>query len=215
MHTTSPIPGLDLFEYRVPLLSNEVEVFFGVVPDNLEDFVFATQAVQAEAMKFIIERFRTQMWRRTGILWWNIIDGWPQFSDAVVDYYFEKKLAYEFIERAQKPVCLAIREEADGSLLLVGVNDSRENIHLKYSVSDVESKQTVLEGEVVASPNSATPVAKVPSGNQGMYRISWDSEIGSETSHFVFGKTPYDLGAYKEMLQENYRAVGAVQKGVS
>ena len=27
---------------------------------------------------------------RTGLIWWNLIDRWPQFSDAIVDYYMEK-----------------------------------------------------------------------------------------------------------------------------
>ena len=27
------------------------------------------------------------LWRRTGIIWWNVIDGWPQISDAVMDWY--------------------------------------------------------------------------------------------------------------------------------
>ena len=47
---------------------------------------------KAEAKKFFIESARLRKWRTSGILWWNVIDGWPQFSDAVVDYYFGKKL---------------------------------------------------------------------------------------------------------------------------
>lgn len=31
--------------------------------------------------------------------------GCPQFSDAVVDYYFTKKLAFSYIKRSQNPLC--------------------------------------------------------------------------------------------------------------
>ena len=59
---------------------------FGAVPDDLETFALASQITQAEAKKFFIESTRLRKWRTSGILWWNVIDGWPQFSDAIVDY---------------------------------------------------------------------------------------------------------------------------------
>ena len=62
--------------------------------------------------KFFIESTRLRKWQTSGILWWNLLDGWPQFSDAVVDYYFGKKLAYHYIRRAQRPVCVFISEPA-------------------------------------------------------------------------------------------------------
>ena len=62
---------------------------------------------------------------RSGILWWNVIDGWPQFSDAIVDYYFGKKLAYHYIRRVQRPVCVIVGEPGPGKYLPVVVcNDT-------------------------------------------------------------------------------------------
>jgi beta-mannosidase len=52
--------------------------------------VLASQISQAEADKFFIELSRMRKWQRTGILWWNLRDGWPIISDAVVDYYGRK-----------------------------------------------------------------------------------------------------------------------------
>ncbi|MCL2776280.1 MAG: hypothetical protein FWD71_23505, partial [Oscillospiraceae bacterium] len=94
LHCTSPVPELHLYDYRVALMLNQVAAVFDKPVDNLKDFAMASQIVQAEAKKFFIELFRGSKWRRSGILWWNIIDGWTQMSDAVVDYYFDKKLAY-------------------------------------------------------------------------------------------------------------------------
>ena len=72
-------------------MANQVRELFGVVPDDLETFALASQITQAEAKKYFIEMTRLRKWRTSGILWWNVIDGWPQFSDAVVDYYFERQ----------------------------------------------------------------------------------------------------------------------------
>ena len=86
--------------------------------------------------KFFIERFRGEKWRRTGIIWWNLVDGWPQISDAIVDYYYCKKLAYHFIKRSQEPVCLMISETKAEDLILVGANEYLEDKTVKYTVTD-------------------------------------------------------------------------------
>jgi beta-mannosidase len=207
LHATSPIPGVDLFDYRVDLLAQQVATFFDHVPENIDDYAFASQVCQAEGLKLIIERFRSQMWRRTGVLWWNIMDGWPQFSDAVVDYYFEKKLAYEFIRRAQEALCLVIRGEENGTLVLVAINDTREDRCLDYCVQDVQSERVVAHGEARAKGDAAVVIATVPDpGDQpGMYRLRWTAggEVG--TNHFLYGKTPYDLTVYRELLAQTYR----------
>lgn len=53
----------------------------------------ASQIAQAEALKFLIERVRIMKWYTGGIIWWNVIDGWPQFSDAIVYGGWLKKIA--------------------------------------------------------------------------------------------------------------------------
>ena len=37
---------------------NQVRLLFGEVPSKLDDFIFASQSVQAEAMKYFIEMWR-------------------------------------------------------------------------------------------------------------------------------------------------------------
>ena len=78
---------------RFMLMEKQIRQLFGEVPDTAEKFALASQISQAEADKFYIELFRCKKPVKSGVLWWNLIDGWPQFSDAVVDYYFKKKLA--------------------------------------------------------------------------------------------------------------------------
>ena len=96
--------------YRIKLMANQVKELFGAIPDNIEDFILASQISQAEAKKFFVEMTRLNKWRSTGLIWWNVMDGWPQFSDAIVDYYFNKKLAYYYIRRVQQPVCVMVDE---------------------------------------------------------------------------------------------------------
>lgn len=76
-------------------------------PTTPEDYILASQISQAEAKKYFIERMRVGRPKKTGIIWWNLLDGWPQMSNAVVDYFFTKKLAYEYIKQSQAPFCIA------------------------------------------------------------------------------------------------------------
>ena len=210
LHSTSPIPGVDLYDYRVELMAKMVRNMFGTVPANLEDFSFASQVCQAEGMKHFIEFFRSEKWRRTGVIWWNVKDGWPQFSDAIVDYYFQKKLAYHFIKRAQRPLCLLGRERG-GVLRLFVSNDTRREELVSYQVQDQDTGKVVAAGEVLAHADSAAQIGSfnlVPN-TPSFLIFRWQSALGESVSHLLCGTAPYDLTAYRRWLNSAYGGLKA------
>ncbi len=202
LHCTSPVPGCDLFDYRVELMAKQVRAVFGEAPDNLDDYAFASQAVQAEAKKFFIEMFRAAKWRRTGIIWWNLIDGWPQFSDAVVDYYFRPKLAYSFIRRAQRRVALVLREPESDRQELVACNDLREAVDVRFSVEDVQSGEVLASGTGQCPGDAVAGLASIPydPAKQTLYAIRWRDVLGDGTSHYLAGTPPFRLEDYRSWL---------------
>ncbi|MBE6953074.1 MAG: glycoside hydrolase family 2 [Ruminococcaceae bacterium] len=199
------------YAYRIRLMADQVKTLFGSTPATLADFSAASQISQAEAKKFFIERFRIGKWRRTGILWWNLIDGWPQISDAVVDYYYDKKLAYDYIKRSQQPLCLMFDEpDAAGEITLVAVNDLQKDCAISYRVSDALSGETIAAGETVAAANTSAAVCKVPTeaGEQRFYRIEWTSDGTRGDNHFMTGLKGIDLASYRQALQNcGFRSV--------
>ncbi len=203
LHCTDPVPECSSYSYRVELMANQVRVLFGDVPDTLEEFAFASQASQLEAKKFFIERFRTAKWRRTGLIWWNMLDGWPQFSDAVVDYYFRKKLAYEAIRRVQQPLCVSLCEPEDDRQLALACNDTREALDLTYAVTDLDTGAVLCQGSALAAANSNTPLAEIPfeAGAQRCYRITWDSPLGAGINHYLAGTPPFNLAHYRTWIE--------------
>ena len=87
---------------RNNLMTNQTKIMFGSVARDLETFVEQSQTVQAEAMKTFCEMFRSRKFTRfNGLIWWNVRDGWPQISDAVVDWYGGKKPAYYALKAVQ------------------------------------------------------------------------------------------------------------------
>ena len=209
LHSTNPRLDTSLFsppEHRVNLMFNQVKALFGKAPESLEDFVFASQATQAEAKKFFIERFRSAKWRRTGILWWNLMDGWPQFSDAIVDYYFNRKLAYDFIRRSQQDVCVMLREPESDSQRIIGVNDFRREVSIRFVIRDLAARRDVFSGDHVLPANSVKVVGSLPfdPNRQTLYRIEWSSGETIGLNHYLAGRPPFDLPLYRRWLTEAF-----------
>ena len=67
-------------------------------------FGLASQIAQAEEKKTFIESTRPRKWNTSSILWWNVIDGWPQFSDAVVDYHIDHTGGVQELRQACGPL---------------------------------------------------------------------------------------------------------------
>lgn len=188
---------------RNNLMLNQVSILFGSVPDDLDDFVFASQSVQAEAMKYFVEMWRSRKFERTGIIWWNVRDGWPIISDAVVDYYGSKKLAYYFLQNVQKNVCLLINDPVDGAYPLVAVNDTRLPAEGTVTVTDVATGKEVFKGSYNVSPNGRQCVSNLPvMKGQGMLQIRYDANGESCSNHFLYGEPPYKLKEYKGWLDK-------------
>ncbi len=172
--------------YRIPLMVRQVERLFGKDYGTIEEFALKSQISQAEAVKFFIEHFRIQKWYRTGIIWWNVIDGWPQISDAVVDWYGRKKIAYEYIKRSQQPIALMCDEpDENGKINLVAVNDGQEDTELEYTVTEALSGTVVLSGICTAKTDSATKVGELEEKPDSIYIISYNGKNVNGINHFV------------------------------
>ena len=203
-HCTAPAGRDDERQYRVELMANQIKELFGIEPGDLETFILASQISQAEAKKFFIEMTRLKKWRRTGVIWWNLMDGWPQFSDAVVDYYFGKKLAYHYIKRAQLPVCLMIDEPENWHVDLMVGNDTRTDSRGTYRVRDADSGETLLSGAFGsrANSNASLGAIRVSRSDQRLFLIDWSIEGVTYGNHYLLGTPPFSLERYRGWLVE-------------
>lgn len=212
VHATCDTLSDHPYAYRIPLMANQIKELFGSIPDNLEEFALASQISQAEAMKFFIELFRQQNAWRSGIIWWNIMDCWPQFSDAVVDYYFVKKLAYWYIKEAQNPLLVVLAEPKDWKQEVLVVNDTKESVSLSYRIQDAETETVIAEGKCSMEAHRSVDTGAIPysQGDKRLYAITWKTADGVEgKSHYLAGNPPFDLHWYKELaskigLLDNY-----------
>ena len=198
-----PLPFFVEFEGRNDLMTKQINLLFGFRPKTLEDFIGASQSTQAEAMKYFVEKFRGERFRRTGIIWWNVRDGWPILSDAIVDYYNSKKLAYSYLWNAQRTVCLLINDEEDGVLPLRAVNDSFIPAEGKVKVTDVESGKVLYNGKFNVGSNDRSLVAglPVPQG-QGVLLIEYETDGQKYRNHYLYGAPPFDFKSYQRWMKK-------------
>jgi beta-mannosidase len=184
---------------RNNLMINQVRELFGEVPTDLDQFIFASQTVQAEAMKYFVEFWRMDKFSRTGILWWNLRDGWPLVSDAITDYYCSKKMAYYYIKQVQYDACVMIGDAREGNHPVVAVNDTRVEKHGTVTVKDLNTKRILFSAQFIIPVNGKTTIGSISeTGVQSMWLIEYT--IGNEKymNHYLAGKAPFKLSDYKK-----------------
>lgn len=80
-------------------------------PKNFNSFVYASQLLQADAMRFAIEHWRANRGRCMGALYWQLNDCWPVASWASIDSAGRWKALHYEAKRFFAPVLLAAFEE--------------------------------------------------------------------------------------------------------
>lgn len=189
---------------RNALMPKQVANVFGSVPKDLPLFVEQSQTVQAEALKYWLELSRSRKGRTWGMLWWNLRDGWPVISDGVVDYYFGKKKAYDYLKSVQQPQLVAyVDTPFDGEAArgvtnrLVAVNDRLYPVKGTVKAVDAETGVVVYEGAVEIPANGTKLLAEnLRLAAQGMLRIDYAFEGVDRVNRCLYGRPPFAYDAY-------------------
>ena len=189
---------------RVMLMEKQVRQLFGEVPSAPENYILASQISQAEAKKYFIERIRAGRPYKSGVIWWNLLDGWPQMSDAVVDYYFTKKLAYHYIKRSQAPFAIVADEIKDWNMDFCACNDTLEQVRGHFRVLDGETNEVLLEKDFTAPVNSTTVIGRLPMfySDKRFLILRWETDSGTGVNHYVCGYPPLDLNRYMQFMEK-------------
>ncbi|MBN8217570.1 MAG: glycoside hydrolase family 2 [Spirochaetes bacterium] len=204
VHAAEPVDARGPYAYRIGLMAKQTRELFGKTPENLADFVFASQIAQAEAFKFFIEHFRIRKGEKSGLIWWNVVDGWPQFSDAVVDWYGTKKLAWWWIVTSQRPVCLMLDELRDWGCELVAVNETPARVSGAARVRRLGESAPLWEGRYAIEGNGRSSCGRLGAswGEQAIFVVEWERGGVWEANHFVMGQPPFSMEAWKRWMPE-------------
>ena len=207
IHSTEDIFINSHLNGRNELMRKHVKLMYGQVPDTLEEFALLSQMYQGEAVKYMIELCRMQKWNKTGIIWWNMIDCWPQISDSVVDYYFKKKLAYYYIRRAQVPVLAMMGDLKNWGYPVYIANDTFNPVDVELTITDADTNEKVFGGKFTIAANSSERIGAVDLGEnfsakQRMFLIRWTVNGEEFGNHFLAGMPEYDAEDMKRWFEQ-------------
>ena len=100
-------------------------------PTTLDAFVYASQLLQAQAIKYGVEHFRRNRGRCMGAVIWQLNDCWPVASWSSIDYYGRWKALHYYAKRFFAPLLLSCEEE---SILTQDTNPNAEPYEVRKSV---------------------------------------------------------------------------------
>ena len=82
-------------------------------PDSFDDLLYASQLLQAEAIRYGVEHWRRNRGASMGAIIWQLNDCWPVASWASVDYFGRWKALQYAAKRFFAPVLLSAEEEGE------------------------------------------------------------------------------------------------------
>jgi beta-mannosidase len=207
VHGTDPTVDFgSRFWWRTVMTLECVSIFFGELPTDLADAVVASQLVQAEGFKYAVESGRQVKWARTGVLWWNLVDGWPQISDAVVDWYLGEKVAFEVIAASQRPNVLIVGEAEGEDLPLLACNDTRRDVSGSFVVTSVGDDAKVLSSQYSSPANETVQIGTLElPAEPAMLLVEWQDDDGPARNHYLVGAPPFAFKTLRNWYQEVLR----------
>lgn len=108
-------------------------------PGSFDLLLYASQLLQAEAIRYGVEHWRRNRGRCMGAIYWQLNDCWPVASWASIDYYGRFKALHYAARRFFAPVLLSCEEEG---LLTQTINVNAQPFQVKKSARFSVSNET-------------------------------------------------------------------------
>ncbi len=115
-------------------------------PTSFPVLLYASQLLQAEAIRYGVEHFRRNRGCCMGAIYWQLNDCWPVASWASIDYFGRWKALHYYAKRFFAPLLLSCKEEG---MLTQDTNVNAQPKPLYKSVQFNVSNETMQE-EIVS-----------------------------------------------------------------
>lgn len=122
-------------------IMNYMEQTF-LYPNDFDTTLYASQLLQAEAIRYGVEHFRRNRGRCMGTVIWQLNDCWPVASWASIDYCGRWKALHYYAKRFFAPVMLSCAEEG---ILTQDTNPNAEPYEVKKSIRLCVANETMEE----------------------------------------------------------------------
>ncbi len=93
-------------------------------PYSFENLIYATQLVQADAIRICVEHMRRNRGRCMGSLYWQVNDSNPVISWSSIDYFGRWKALHYYAKKFYAPVLCSI-DDSDKKKLVINVSSEK------------------------------------------------------------------------------------------
>ena len=179
-------------------IMNYMEQTF-LYPNNLDTLIYASQLLQAEAIRSGVAHFRRNRGRCMGTVYWQLNDCWPAASWSSIDYYGRWKALHYYAKRFFAPVMLSCEEEG---LLNQTMNVNAEPFPVKKSIRFNVTNETLNEREVKVCWQLRDPKGMILRAEEELVKVAALSATWCEKVELADAK-----------LYENYVSYQMVENG--
>jgi beta-mannosidase len=179
---------------------------------DFASFVYLSQVMQAEAIKFGVEHMRSQRPATMGTLYWQLDDCWPVASWSSIDYFGRWKALHYYAARFYAPLVI-VAEAKDRELAVHVVSDElqtqRAVLHLRLMRFDgtvLEEQRRPVEVAALASTLVAPVALKSFEAKEVFAVLTLEQEgrtIASNTAYFA---KPRELALPLGKIAQSVRA---------
>lgn len=122
-------------------IMNYMEQMF-LYPSGLDTLIYASQLLQAGAIKYGVEHLRRNRGRCMGAVYWQLNDCWPVASWSSIDFYGRWKALHYYARRFFAPVMISCEEEG---LLTQSLNVNAEPFEVRKAIRLNVTNETLSE----------------------------------------------------------------------
>ncbi|MBU3840730.1 MAG: glycoside hydrolase family 2 protein [Candidatus Ruminococcus intestinipullorum] len=117
-------------------------------PMNFSDYIYASQLLQADGIRYGVEHYRRNRGRCMGAVYWQLNDCWPVISWSSIDYYGRWKALHYYAKRFFAPVMISCEEK---SWMTEAANMNRQHFVFEKSIRLNVTNETLEEKTIIVN----------------------------------------------------------------
>lgn len=125
-------------------------------PKEFGTLLYASQLLQAEAMRYGVEHLRRHRGRCMGALYWQLNDIWPTASWSSIDYYGRFKALHYVAKRFYNPIMISCKETGETATRYFPTLDPRIDYETKAQLCVTNETRSDVTGEAVWALRDST-----------------------------------------------------------
>ena len=167
-------------------------------PSDFQTFIYASQLLQADGIRYGVEHFRRHRGRCMGAVYWQLNDCWPVISWSSIDYFGRLKALHYYAKRFFAPLMLSCAEEG---LMTSGKELNRQHFDFEKSIHLNVANETMREQKVVVKWALRNAKAEILSAGEKALTVPPLSAVWLDKTEYPDADIYGEYVSY-ELLQE-------------